>query len=127
MNERISIARRMKLLLEHTPNPHTRPSTVIGLAEAIGLTQQTLQNILHERIDNPRLNTLRALCGFYKISLDYFDLPTEETCRHYLAAQQLKTAPMMIHQIDHETHSLTERGQHNILSSLEWMNAASPF
>ena len=97
----------------------------IGLARAIGLTQQTLQNILHQRIDNPRLNTLRALCVFYEISLDYFDLPTEETCHHYLAAQQLKLAPSIIHQIDHETRGLTAKGHRNILAVLEWMNVAS--
>lgn len=126
MSDHISIARQMQLLLEYTPEPNTRPSTIDSLAEALGITQQTLQNILHERIDNPRLNTLKALCQFYRISLDYFDLPTEEKCRHYLAAQQLKQAPVAVQLIENETHNLTGKAQRNVLSALKWISAAFP-
>lgn len=125
-SDRISIACQMQLLLEHTAAPNKRPSTIATLARAMGLSQQTLQNILQGRIDNPRLDTLRVLCQFYGISLDYFDLPTEERCRHYLAAKQLTSAAPVMQHIQRETHDLTEQGQRNILSALEWINAASP-
>jgi hypothetical protein len=125
MSETITLARQMRMLLEHKCDPNGRSMSVADLTREIDLTQQTLQNILHQRIDNPRLNTLRVLCVFYGISLDYFDLPTEEMCYHYLAAQQLKLAPSIIHQIDHETRCLTAKGQRNILAVLEWMNVAS--
>lgn len=126
MSEMLAIGRQMQLLLEYTPEPNTRPSSIAALADVLGLTQQTLQNILHGRIDNPRLNTLKALCQFYGISLDYFDLQSEDQCRHYLAAKQLKAAPPVIQQIDHETQTLTGKAQNNILSALEWMTAAFP-
>jgi transcriptional regulator with XRE-family HTH domain len=120
-NKPISIARQMRLLLDYTREPNTRPATINDLARAIGLTQQTLQNILQERIDNPRLFTLRALCVYYGISLDYFDLKTEELCRHYLNAQQLKLASPLIQQIQDESTSLIALSRRNILATLEWM------
>ena len=123
----ISIARQMELLLNTTQTSDTRPMSVKDVAMAIGVTQHTLLNILHGRIDNPRLFTLRSLCVFYGISLDYFDLQTEDQCRRYLARQQLKTASPLVQKIQAETHDLKPRGYRNIVSALKWIRLASPF
>lgn len=116
----VSVARQLHLLLEHTAEPNTRPYTITAVAEMIGITAQTLLNILHARIENPRLNTLRPLCRFYGISLDYFNLKTEEACRAYLYAHQLKHSPVLIQQIQAEADRLTEQGHRNILAALHW-------
>ena len=114
------IARQMQLLLEHTSAPNTRPYTITAVADMIGITPQTLLNMLHARIENPRLNTLRSLCRFYDISLDYFDLRTEDACLRYLHAHQLKHSPALVQQIQAEADRLTERGYRNILATLHW-------
>lgn len=126
-NEPISIARQLEMLLDTTRKSDTRPLAVKDVATAIGVTQHTLLNILHGRIDNPRLFTLRSLCVFYGISLDYFDLQTEDQCRRYLARQQLKTASPLVQKIEDETHHLKPRSHRNLLSVLNWIKAASPF
>jgi transcriptional regulator with XRE-family HTH domain len=121
----ISIARQLELLLNTTLPLDTRPMTVKDAATAIGVTQHTLLNILHGRIDNPRLFTLRSLCVFYGISLDYFDLPTEEQCRLYLARQHLRTASPLVQKIYAESDDLKPGGYRNILSALKWIRAAT--
>ncbi len=121
MNDTMTLARQMQLLLEHTHDPSGQPITASELARAIGLAEQTLLNIVHGIIDNPRLHTVRAVCVFYRISLDYFDLQTEEQCRQYLAARHLKLASPLLQQIHVESTSLIGKARDNILSMLSWI------
>jgi len=121
MSEPISLARRMQLLLNSTREPNGQPTAVTDLAAAIGVTPHTLLNIVHGRIDNPRFLTLRSLCVLYGISLDYFQLKTEEECHQYLATQHLKVDTPLVQQIQDETLTLEPKGHRTIMSMLEWI------
>lgn len=121
MSEPITLAHRMQLLLNSTREPNGRPMAVTELAAAIGVTSHTLLNIVHGRIDNPRFHTLRSLCVLYGISLDYFQLKTEEECHWYLATQRLKVATPLVQQIDDATQTLEPKGHSTIMSMLEWI------
>lgn len=123
MNETITLARQMQLLLEHTRDPSGRPITATELAREIGLAEQTLLNVVNGTIDNPRLHTVRSVCVFYRISLDYFELQTEEQCRQYLASRHLKVASPLLQQIHVESRSLIGKARDNILSMLLWIGA----
>jgi hypothetical protein len=79
------------------------------------------------RSDNPFLNTLRGICEFYKISLDYFDCVSEDECLHYLAEQQLKLASPIVQQIQTVTSHMTPQSRRNILSALEWVWRGASF
>jgi transcriptional regulator with XRE-family HTH domain len=126
-NNYMPVARQVQLLLAHTPQPNTEPYTLLAVAQAIGVSKQTLSNIVNGRSDNPLISTLRGLCEFYNISLEYFDCVTEDECLNYLAAQQLKVAPPLVQQIHSVTSHMTPRGRRNILSALEWIWRGASF
>ena len=121
------VARQFQLLLAHTPKPNMPPYPLIAVAQAIGVSQQTLSNILNGRSDNPLLSTLRGICEFYNISLDYFNCVNEDECLSYLAEQQLKAAPLLVQQIETVTSHMTPQGRRNILSALEWLWRGASF
>lgn len=123
MTERIAFARQLRLLMEIKGTTSSR--TVTEVAEAVGISAQTLFNLLHGRSDNPRLETLRSLCRYYDISLDYFDCSDEAACFAYLADHHLKSASPLIQQIQAQTRELSPKGWRNILAALEWMRLAS--
>ncbi len=120
----LSFARQLALLSEVQTAEDGHPPTIADIARATQLSEQTLLNLLHGRADNPRLETLRAICAFFGVPMDYFACETEAACRAYLYQQRLQTASPLVQQILHETTALSARGQRNILTALEWMSAA---
>jgi hypothetical protein len=73
------------------------------------------------KTESPRLETARKLCRLYGISLDYFDLPTEEACRAYLARRRQQIAPASVQEIAALSEQLSLQGKRNILAILRWI------
>ena len=125
----LGTARQLALLFEHGVDTQGKPHTVGSAAAATGLSDQALANLLHGKTASPRLETARALCRLYGISLVYFDLETEDACRAYLLHHRQRLAPVVLQEIGALSDQLSPRGKRNILAILHWIQAgksASP-
>ena len=123
ITQRIKFSDQLRLLIDlHTTGSERVPS-VKALAQAMNISDQTLLNLLDGSAASPRLETARAICSYYGITLDYFDCETEAACRDYLARHQLRGSPLL-QAIDEETAELSPRGKRNVLSLLEWVRRA---
>lgn len=107
----LSLDRQLAVLLTEGVAPDGRPASPPQVAAAIGLSHQALLNLLQGKSRRPRLHTLRALCQFYAISLDYFDCPGEADCRAHLAVRQ----------IAEQTLQLTPWGRRQMQVLLTWL------
>lgn len=118
--EPISFQQQFQILLDQLRDPQGKPYSLATLAQATGLSDQSLAYLLEGRSQFPRLDTLRALCRFYHISLDYFACETEADCHRYLL-EQLAASSTLLNDIAVEAAALTPKGQRNVLTMLEWL------
>ncbi len=117
----LTIQRQLELLVRHIKDTSGRSFTVRHIASKTGITDQTLLNLLHGRVHNPRLHTLQQLSMFFDVSLDYFGFETEAQCLSYLARQgKLGTAPETIRAIDTLAMTLSSETNANVLTILHW-------
>ncbi|MCK6580616.1 MAG: helix-turn-helix domain-containing protein [Anaerolineae bacterium] len=119
--EPISFARQLHLLLERHRSQTGKPLSIRSLAGSTGISVQALLNLADGSSLFPRLDTARALCRFFGIALDYFNLETEAECMAYLAAHQPDS---MLRDLSQEANSLTPRGRRNVLAIMEWIRRA---
>lgn len=118
----ISAGEQIRLLLEAGAEADVSISQV---AQATGISDQALANLLQGKSANPRLSTLLALCRHYGISLDYFACESETACRAYLYRHQM-AASSLIGEIENAAAHLSPKGQRNVLAIMEWMRLAVP-
>ena len=121
--QRIKFSDQLRLLIDIRSIDNEPLPSVKALARAMNMSDQTLLNLLDGSAASPRLETARAICSYYGITLDYFDCETEAACRDYLARHQLRASPLL-QAIDEETAELSPRGKRNVLSLLEWVRRA---
>lgn len=122
-NTQISVSEQIRLLLELGTGADINISQV---AQATGISDQALANLLQGKSANPRLSTLLALCQHYGISLDYFACESEAACRAYLYHHQMQAASPLIGAIENAAAHLSPKGQRNVLAIMEWMRLAAP-
>src|SRR5690606_35697101 len=91
------------------------------VARLTGISHQTLMNLLQGQSANPRLDTLRALCELYGISLDYFGCDTDEACRAYLLQQASIRDDSPLREIIHRTEKLSSTSTQRVLRLMDWM------
>lgn len=114
----VTNSQQVSLLINEGIASTGQSASVAEVARAIGVSHQALMNLVRGKSDNPRLDTVRGLCAFYNISLDYFDCPTEDACRHYLIEQR-QTA--LLREIALLSARLSPKGQRNVLALIEWV------
>lgn len=117
--EGVSFHEQFRILIETVPSSDGRPYSLATIAKATELSEQSLVYLLEGRTQYPRLNTLRWLCRFYDISLDYFDCLTEADCRAFLIQRATQNASPIINEIDKQSNTLTPSGKRNVLRLLE--------
>lgn len=122
-NLQISVGEQVRLLLELRTEADVNISRI---AQATGISDQALANLIQGKSVNPRLSTLLTLCQHYGISLDYFACETEAECRAYLYNHQMQIASPLICEIESAAAHLSPKGQRNVLAIIEWMQRASP-
>lgn len=120
MTEPISFQEQFRILMDMLRDGHGKPYTLNTLAQAAAVSDQSLTYLLEGRSQFPRLDTIRAICRFYHISLDYFACETEEACRAYLL-ERLAESSSLLQNIASETAALTPKGKRNVLTMLEWL------
>ena len=123
-DQTITVAHQIRLLLDWSER--RRHHTLREVAQAAGISTQALTNILDGEAPDPRLNTLRGLCDFFQISLDYFACHTQEACLNYLARRTVQQSSPTILQITRASQQLSPRGQANVLVILQWLNSKQP-
>lgn len=120
--EAIGADRQLALLLALGVDPQGQRHTLPSLARATGVSDQTLLNWLNGKTASPRLQTVRALCRVYGITLDYFDLETEADCRAYLINHQAQLFPL-IRSICELANHLSPISQRYLQRILSWIRA----
>ena len=126
----IQIGEQIRILMEYGNGAYGKSTgdkkpNLRQLAAEIGISDQTLKNLLDGKSANPRLKTLLALTCYYQISLDYFSCQDEEACKHYFYCNPPATHPL-IAEIDTESAALSAKGQRNVLAIMTWMLAGRP-
>lgn len=119
----ISVTRQLQLLLSTVLADDDRSYSLHEIAQATGLSVQTLAKLVNGQTHDPRLDTLRRLCQFYGISLDYFAGETEAECQLYLDRQQFVAAPALVQEIAWQVKALSARSQDNLQIILHWLEA----
>lgn len=114
------VARQIQLLIGWSELRRPQHYTLREIAQAAGISTQALTNILDGKASDPRLTTLRNLCRFFQVSLDYFGGQTEIDCRAYLARRAVELGTSALQQITLTSHQLSPRGQDNVLVILQW-------
>lgn len=118
--ESISFQEQFHILVDMLRDPHGKPYSMATLAKAANISDQSLSYLLEGRSQYPRLETLRGICRFFHISIDYFHCDTVSECRTYLLAR-LSESSTLLNDIASEAAALTQRGQRNVVTVLEWL------
>lgn len=113
---------KIRLLIEAAqPMNGAQISTAADIARLTGISHQTLMNLLQGQNTNPRLDTLRALCELYGISLDYFDCENDVDCRAHILQKATINRNSMVSEIIEHTEQLSATSKQRVLRLMEWM------
>lgn len=121
----MTISEQFRVLFSYDTAPRSALNFT-EIAEATGISDQALANLLQGKSTNPRLRTLLTLCQYYGISLDYFECETVAACREYLYAHRLRHTSPLIGEIADAAGRLSAKGQRNVLTLMEWMRLGNP-
>lgn len=113
---------QLQILIQSIPAPTGGVYDIPAIAKATGLSAQSLLYMLDGRTNNPRLDSLRSICRFYNISLDYFECRSEEACRSFLAQQAAHLASPLVHEIDQKSEALTQADKSRVLRLIDRLN-----
>ena len=119
MPEHFPFRDQLRILIDTLPSPDGSSYTVAAIAKATELTEKSIRNMLNGRTQNPHLDTLRDLCRFYQISLDYFECESEAECRAFLEQNVAQQASDVVREIDQQAETLTPSAKSNVLRLLE--------
>ena len=117
--EHFPFREQLRILIDTLPSPEGNSYTVAAIAEATELTEKSIRNMLNGRTQNPHLDTLRDLCRFYHISLDYFECESEAECRTFLGQNAAQQASEVVREIGEQAETLTPSAKNNVLRLLE--------
>ena len=118
----LTFRQQLQLLLdEGHPVVEGKFKTPADIARHIGVSHQTLMNLLQGKSQNPRLNTVRGLCELYGVSLNYFDCHSEEACRVHLLQEALHDDTKPLHEIATRAGTLSEQATARVLKLMDWM------
>lgn len=106
---------QLRILIETVTAPDGSQYSTVMVAKATGLSEQGLLYMLDGRTQNPRLDSLRRICSFYRISLDYFECGNETECRTFLAQNAARQASPLVCEIDQEADELTYSARSKVL------------
>ena len=118
-HEGLSFQDQFRILIDAVRSPDGRPYTLAAIAQGAGISVQNLSYLADGTTPHPRLDTLRRLCRFYDISLDYFGCETEVECRNFLMQRAAHRASPVVREIDKESETLSLSAKRNVLRLLE--------
>jgi transcriptional regulator with XRE-family HTH domain len=122
LDDQFPFREQLRLLIQTIPAPDGSEYDITAIANATGLSAQSLLYMLDGRTSNPRLDSLRNICWFYDISLDYFECSSEEECRSFLAQNAAQRASSLVHEIDQKAEALTPSDKSRVLRLIDRLN-----
>lgn len=122
MSDYLPVAEQLNILFEEFTHPDGRPYTLKEVSDATGISLATLSQIRTGRILNPQLNTLRDICRYFNVSLDFFGTRSREECFGVILSRQERSDE--IHEIAYRANRLSEKAQRDILTFIGWIRAA---
>ncbi|MDX2137281.1 MAG: helix-turn-helix transcriptional regulator [Chloroflexota bacterium] len=123
-NVPISFAEQLQLLLDYLPDMHHQLSSPAQLARLLNMSPQAVLNLLNGHTTSPRLDTARALCQCFGVSLDYFALTTRQACETYLKQQVVARSTPTVQAINTHVSHLTPHVMKRVLVVLSWAERA---
>jgi transcriptional regulator with XRE-family HTH domain len=111
---------QFSILLADGRNVEGRAHSIQSLAKAVELSDQALLNLLNGRTISPRLETARAICQLYGITLDYFGLDSVAACQRYLLRAQQQTSPTLL-AIDEQSRQLSPTTLESLARIVAWI------
>ncbi len=121
----MSVAEQLQLLLHYFTDASEQPYSANQLAQMLDLSPQAVLNLLQGHSPNPRLDTVRRVCRFFGITLDYFDLESVQACEAYLRQHVIAGGTPTIQAIRSQSESLTPRAAANVMVLLSWAERAA--
>lgn len=116
----MTVAEHFALLLRYFPDADGQPYSANHLAQVLEMSPQALLNLMQGESPNPRLDTVRRLCRFFGITLDYFGLETAEECEEYLQRHLVQVGTPAVHAIQAQADALSPRASANVLVLMAW-------
>ncbi len=113
---------QLRILIQTLPDRDGNAYDITAIASATDLSAQSLLYMLDGRTNNPRLDSLRRICRFYNISLDYFECSSEEECRSFLAQSAAHRASPLVREIDQNAETLTSSDKSRVLRLIGRVN-----
>lgn len=118
MDEYLPLAQQVKILFDAVRREDGQPFTLQEVSDATGISLGTVGQMRSGKISNPQLNTLRALCRFFRVPLRYFETQTAEECYALLTVQSPQAQPAL-NEIAFRASGLSEDAQQDILALIK--------
>jgi len=118
MDDYLPLSEQVKILFDAVRREDGQPFTLQEVSEATGISLGTIGQMRSGKINNPQLNTLRALCRFFSVPLRYFETQTAEQCYALLTKQSPQAQPAL-NEIAFRASGLSEDAQKDILALIK--------
>lgn len=118
MDDYLPLSEQIRILFDSVRHADGRPFTLQEVSEATGVSLGTVGQMRSGKINNPQLNTLRALAQFFRVPLRYFETRTREECYAVLSNPTLLEKPTL-NEIAFRASGLSAQAQQDILSLIK--------
>jgi transcriptional regulator with XRE-family HTH domain len=124
MADYLPLSEQLRILFEAVRHTEGHPYTLQEVSAATGVSLATISQMRNGKIQNPQLNTLRALGEFFHIPLRYFETRSIEECYQVLKERQQPPEATAANEIAFRASHLSEQAQRDILTMIKWVQAA---
>lgn len=118
MDDYLPLNEQIRILFDSVRHPEGRAFTLQEVSDATGVSLGTVAQMRSGKVQNPQLNTLRALCRFFDVPLRYFETRTHEEC-YALLAEPSASAKPALNEIAFRASGLSPEAQQDILRLLK--------
>lgn len=118
MDDYLPLSEQVKILFDSIRRGDGNAFTLQEVSDATGVSLGTIGQMRSGKISNPQLNTLRALCQFFRVPLRYFETRTSEECYALLVAQSTQEQPAL-NEIAFRASGLSLDAQQDILALIK--------
>jgi transcriptional regulator with XRE-family HTH domain len=113
----------VNFLFDTIRHPDGRPYTTQEVADKLSISPATINQMRTGRSRNPTLPTLREVCRFFDISMDFFQCRSYDECYALLTEDRTQDSPQAA-EIAFRASVLSPKSQEDILRIITWVEAA---
>lgn len=120
-----TIAELVNLLFNKVRRPDGRPFTEKEVSEQVNITHKTLNHIRTGKTPNPGIATIREICRFFGVSMDFFNISSLEESYAFLnERKQAEAQATSVNEIMFRALDLSEEGRKDLLNVIRLVEAA---